>query len=98
MSLHKTLFFLVIIFLFINLIILDINKIQNTGTINTIKYSNNKITITLKDNPNNYILFTNRIMDIKQNDKIKIIGQKSTYRNQPQIIVNKLIKIIPQPI
>ncbi len=95
MTLKKILFISTILLLLINLIILNTNQVKQAGIINTIKYSNNKITITLTNNSNNYIIFTNELINIKKEDKVKIIGQQSTYKNQPQIIVHKLIKIHP---
>jgi len=95
MNLQKILFLLIITLLFINLIILDSNQLKISGRIKQIEYSNKKITLTLNVSKTPYIIFTNKILDIRKNDSITIIGQKSTYKNQQQIIVNKIIKIIP---
>ncbi len=95
MNLQKTFFLLIIVLLFINLIVLDINQLKFSGKIKKIEYSTNKIELELNTSKISFIIFTNKILDIKENDQIIITGQKSTYKNQQQIIVNKIEKIIP---
>jgi DNA/RNA endonuclease YhcR with UshA esterase domain len=98
MNKQKILFLIIITLLFINLIALDLSQTKTSGKIKKIQYSTNKITITLTTSQTPYIIFTNKILNIKEKDHIIITGQKSSYKNQPQIIINKITKIIPHPI
>jgi len=95
MSIQKILFLIILLLLFINLITLDFNQTELSGKIKTIKYSNNKITIILSTSSVPNIIFTNKILNIKEKDIVKITGKTSTYKNQEQIIINKISKIIP---
>jgi len=67
------------------------------GKISSIKYSTNKITITLKNQTTPLIIFENKrdnkILDLKKGDKMQFKGRENTYKNKKQIIIDKIIKL-----
>jgi len=89
----KVLFQISILLLLINIILLESSKEPILGTVQSIRYSNNKITLTLQENEDVFIIFTEDFLDINKDDKVKIYGTKNIYRKQEQIIVSKLIKM-----
>ena len=86
----KFIFILILLLLILNIIISNNSVLYKTGKIEKIEYSKNKITIKLKNDTNKYILFTNKIINLKKHEKITIIGKESEYRNEKQIIVNTI--------
>ena len=62
------------------------------GVLKEIRYSTNRISITLENNPIELIIFPNEILNIKKGDKIKFSGRKEIYQNKTQIIAYKIIK------
>ena len=84
---------LFIIILFLILILLYTTSIQQPiaqGKISEIKYHNHLIKISLYNNTNQFLIFTNKLVNIGKNQKIKIYG-KQEYKNKKEIIVNKII-------
>jgi len=65
---------------------------EQTGTIKSIRYSENKITIHLENNNATLIIFNSQSLNLKSGDKISFEGKFETYRGEKQIIVNKIIK------
>lgn len=49
--------------------------------------------LELKNSSLQFIVFTDDILDINKNDKIKLTGQKQIYNNQEQILVNKIYSL-----
>ena len=93
MNLEKMLFiFSIIGILFL---LFYTNKAQpiQQGTISEIKYSENKITIQLENQEEILIIFENMLLDLKLGDKIQFQGREETYKNEKQIIVDKIRKI-----
>ena len=62
----------------------------NNGTIESIQFSKNKITIQLENNPTELILFDTSFTTLKKGDTIYFQGRRDTYKNKEQIIVDKL--------
>jgi hypothetical protein len=93
MNKTKLLFVIILILLLINIIISEKTLYKTKGEIEKIDYFENNIRIKMKFNQNNYILFTNKILKFSENDKIIIYGIKSNYKNEEQIIVNKIKRI-----
>ncbi len=62
------------------------------GQIRKITYNKNIIYISLKNHDTEFILFTNELLNITQNDVVTIFGTEEIYKNQRQIVVNKMIK------
>jgi hypothetical protein len=62
------------------------------GKIQSIKYGNNRITIKLNNTPEQIVIFENEILPIKSGDQVYIEGKQDTYKNQSQIIADKIIK------
>jgi len=89
----KVLFQISILLLLINMILLESSKEPILGTIESIRYSDKKITLTLQENNDTFIIFTENFLDINKKDKVKVYGIKNIYRKQEQIIVSKLIKM-----
>jgi DNA/RNA endonuclease YhcR with UshA esterase domain len=89
MKYQKIIFILSILSIIILIFISEITQ-SNTGTIKSISYSNNKITISLNEINETLILFTNQIVNLKPGDKISYKGRPSEYKNEKQIIVDKI--------
>lgn len=91
MNIRKILFLSSLILIFINIIILENTKEIKTGqVIQIIQHENIKI-IRLNNDPLDYVAFTNQNLNIQKKNIIKIIGKESTYNNQKQIIIDKII-------
>ena len=88
----KSLFSLAVLLLLINLMILNFSENYIYATIDEIKYSNNKITLKLKEENSTYIIFSKNLLEIKENDKIKFTYKKNNYKGKEQYIISKLIK------
>jgi len=89
----KVLFQISIFLLLINMMLLESSKEPILGTIESIRYSNKKITLTLQENNDTFIIFSEDFLNLNKNDKVKIYGTKNIYKKQEQIIISKLIKI-----
>ena len=93
MKYQKIIFTLSILgILFLLFIYSSLNQKQ-TGTIKSITYSKNKITIELKNKSEMLVIFSNNILNLKADDKISYQGKEDTYRNQKQIIIDKIEKL-----
>ncbi|MCK4649730.1 hypothetical protein KAT36_00720 [Candidatus Pacearchaeota archaeon] len=77
----------------LTLIFLSQTKPTQTGTIQSINPSNNKITIQLENIKTELILFDTSFISLKKGDTIKFQGKPDTYKNKKQIIISKLSKI-----
>ena len=92
MNKQKIFFILTITGILILLFLTQIQKPIIEGTISEIKYSQNKITILLKNQETEIILFTeNPLINLKENKQIAVYGKKEIYKNKPQIIADKII-------
>ena len=91
MNPKKILFITSLSLILILLLLTQLNSKPNIqGEISQIKYSNNKISIQIKNNNTEIIIFTNKILPLKQNQKISIYGKQEIYKNQTQIIADKI--------
>jgi hypothetical protein len=90
---EKILFLITLSLILTTLIYTNNHEATKTGTIKSIKYANNRVTIYLDNNQIENIAFTKNIINLKENDKIKIIGKESVYKNKKQIIINKIYLI-----
>jgi len=61
------------------------------GTINSIQSSNNKIIIHLENSSTELILFNTQHLNLNKGDTINFQGREDTYKNQSQIIIDKII-------
>jgi len=90
MKLSKILF-ITSLFLILSLTFLvEATEKEIEGTISSIAYSNNKITIYLEEGTQ-LVIFDDKILHLKKGDKILFIGKKEVYRRTEQIIVDKII-------
>jgi len=62
-----------------------------TGTIESIQFFNNKITINLENFEPELILFDTDFINLKKGDKIEFQGKPDIYKNKKQIIINKIL-------
>ncbi|MBT3397388.1 hypothetical protein HOA55_00065 [archaeon] len=93
MNPQKSLFIATIIGILILLAISQFSsQITIQGKIQSIKYGNNKITIKLNNTPEQIIIFENKILPLKSGDQVHIEGKQDTYKNQSQIIVDKIVR------
>jgi hypothetical protein len=90
---YRTLFLITIIFLLLTLFFSNNLRSNTTGKVQDIQYSNNRVIILLEEDKNNYILFTKEVLDLKIGEKVVLIGKKSTYKKEKQIIVDIIKKI-----
>ena len=90
MKLSKILF-ITSLFLILSLTFLvEATEKEIEGTISSIAYSNNKITIYLEEGTQ-LVIFDDKILHLKKGDKILFMGKKEIYRGTEQIIVDKII-------
>jgi len=91
----KTVFLINLILLLILLIgYISINTLnETTGTVKNIEYTNNKITITLKENDIKILVFDSINIKINNNDKIHAIGKLQNYKLTQQFVAEKITKI-----
>jgi len=69
------------------------DKVLIKGKIKEIAYNQNSITILLENQNSSkieIIMFTNKILNLKQNQTIRIYGKVDSYKSQLQIIVDKI--------
>ncbi|MAH51371.1 hypothetical protein CMI37_36480 [Candidatus Pacearchaeota archaeon] len=88
---QKTFFTLAIFSIFILLILTANQKPIMQGTVKEIKYTLNRIVITLTEHNQEIILFTPKILDLQQGQQIEIYGSQEKYKNKTQIIAHKII-------
>ena len=91
MNKQKIFFIISILGILILLTLTQIQKPVAHGKIKSIQYSNNKISIILENNPKEIIIFTNKLLNLKQEQEIIIYGKQAIYKNQEQIIADKII-------
>ena len=92
MKFHRTTFVLTLLGI-LTLIFLTQTKPTQTGTIQTITTSQNKIIITLKNFEPELIIFDTPSLNLSKGDQIKFQGKPDTYKNKQQIIIEKIYKI-----
>ena len=90
MKSKKILFFLSLVGIFILIILSQTTKQTQTGTIQSIQSSNNKITIHIEDFEPKLILFDVSSINLKKGDVIKFQGKQDVYKDQEQIIIDKI--------
>ena len=76
----------------VGIMLLAQNDHPITGKISSIKHSENKITLSLISQPDPFVIFTNKILDISKGDRVSISGRMNGYRGEQQIIVDKIWK------
>jgi len=94
---QSKLFFILSLIGILAIIILTQNQNPITGKITSIDYSNNKITIQLENHSNELIIFTSKILNLSINDNIIVEGKQKKYKNETQIIINKIEKLSHSP-
>lgn len=88
----KILFLLSIIgILFLLILMKTTEKPITTGKIEKINPQKNKISIFLKNNPPEIVLFTDKVVELKQEQEIEIYGRQEKYKNKLQIIADKIV-------
>ncbi|MBU2576945.1 MAG: hypothetical protein KKF50_04450 [Nanoarchaeota archaeon] len=77
------------------LLLMFLTQLPNnqTGTIESIKYSENRITIQLENQDETLILFNPSPLDLKPGDEISFRGKIETYRGEKQLIVDEIRKV-----
>ena len=83
-------FFILTLFGILVLIFLAQIPHKQSGTIRSIKYSENKITIELENKT--LILFYSQPLDLEVGGEITFQGKQEIYRTKKQIIVDKIWK------
>jgi len=87
----KIFFILSLLGILILMFLTQIDRSQE-GTIKSVKYSENKITIQLENRNESLIIFNTPQLDLKPKDKISFQGKQEIYKQEKQIIVDKIIK------
>jgi hypothetical protein len=60
------------------------------GEIKDIKYQNNRISLHIQNILPEFVIFSNKLLNIKKSDRIQIEGKIDFYKNNPQIIISKI--------
>ena len=84
--------FLALISILILIFITQTQQYQ-TGTIQDIRISRTITKITLENQTEKLVIFSNKPMGLNEKDKIKFLGNPQFYNNKTEIIVNKIIKL-----
>jgi DNA/RNA endonuclease YhcR with UshA esterase domain len=92
MKLQKLTFLLSLLGILLLIFLTQTKPIQ-TATIESIHSTSSKTIIKLQNHSTELIIFDTPLLNIKSGDKIKFQGKASTYKNQKQIIINKISKI-----
>ncbi len=74
----------------ITLILLAQNKPIQAGTIDSVSQSKFKTTIHLQNYTEKLIIFDTPTLNLKKGDKIKFQGSPDIYKNESQIILDKI--------
>ena len=93
MKLEKILFILSIIGILILILLSQITNPIYTGKIESVKSSNNKIIIHIENSTTELVLFNTQFINLSKGYTIEFQGRQDTYKNQEQIIVDKLFLI-----
>jgi len=91
MNFQKTIFIISLLAALLLILLAQTTKQTQTGTIESIQSSNNKITIQLENETTELILFDAQYINLSKGDTIKFQGKQDTYKNKEQIIIDKLI-------
>lgn len=75
----------------LTLILLTQFQETQVGTIESIRFSNNKITIKLENFKPELILFDTSFIKLEKGNKIEFQGKEEIYKNQKQIVINKIL-------
>ena len=84
--------FLALISILILIIITQSQQYQ-TGTIQDVRISKTITKITLENQSEKLVIFSNKPMNLSPKDKIKFKGNTQVYNNENEIIVNEIIKL-----
>jgi len=90
---NKAKILILTLFFILFLIIITQSQKYQTGIIQNIQTSKTITKITLENNPEKLIIFSNKPTNLTKKNKIKFLGNTQTYNNEKEIIVNKIIKI-----
>jgi len=74
----------------LTLIFLSTQQESFTGKIQKIQYKENRIILCIENTSSEFIVFSERFLNIKNGDIIEIYGRKDNYRGKPQVIVDKI--------
>ncbi len=86
--------FIITLFLLLTVGIFSIHSDQTfTGKLTNIQYKNKLIIVNIENQKTDFIIFTDKLLGIKTNDNLEISGKEDTYKNNKQIIINKITKI-----
>lgn len=89
----KILFILSIMGILFLIFLVQTTKQTQIGTIKSIQFSTNKITIHLENNPTELIIFNTPFINLKNGDTIEFQGKRDTYKGKEQIIIDKIFLI-----
>ena len=94
MKFQKIIFILSIISIILLIFFAQNNQPILTGKIDSITYSENKIVISLENFEKKLILFDASTLNLKKGDLIEFQGRQDLYKNEEQLIVDNIKKII----
>ena len=93
MNKNKIFFILSLLFIFLLLILTtQITPPKITGKITNIQYKGAYLLLSIENNSQEIIIFTNHLLKIKKQDNITIYGRTEKYQNKTQFIADKIIK------
>jgi len=93
MKFKKIIFTLSLIGILLIIVLVQNTEQIQTGKINSIKYSEDRMTIELENFKEKLIIFDPKTINLKKGDTIKFQGKQEIYKNEGQVIVYKIWKI-----
>ena len=64
--------------------------IQTSGIIEKTNYNQNSISFYLKNSSIQLIIFSNKFIDLKENQQLSVIGKLNFYKNKTQVLVDEI--------
>ncbi|MFH1238345.1 MAG: hypothetical protein ABIH79_00360 [archaeon] len=94
MKFQKIIFIFSLIGILLIILLAQNTKQTQTGKINSIKYSEDIITIELENFEEKLIIFDTNLINLKNSDRIEFQGRREIYKNEEQIIIDKIQKVM----
>ncbi|MCR4285155.1 MAG: hypothetical protein NUV97_03885 [archaeon] len=92
MKLKKILFLVSILGVLLLIAIAQNSGKTFKGEVSSISFSPDKITIRLENFKEKLIIFNEKDLDIKTGDPIEFSGKKEIYKNESQILIDKIVR------
>ncbi len=88
-NLNKLFFLISVLAILLLILIANSSKLQE-GTVKSISLFENKVEIALNERNETLVIFDKSFLKIKEGDKILFIGKSSEYKNEKQIVIERI--------